>query len=34
MAILVPGIAIALMVFAANIMADEAQDWLDPKRRK
>ena len=34
LAILVPGIAIALMVFAANIMADEAQDWLDPKRRK
>lgn len=26
--------AIALMVFAANIMADEAQEWLDPKRRK
>jgi peptide/nickel transport system permease protein len=34
LAILVPGIAIALMVFAANIMADEFQEWLDPKRRK
>lgn len=34
LAILIPGIAIALMVFAANIMADEAQEWLDPKRRK
>ncbi|WP_035282247.1 ABC transporter permease [Brevibacterium album] len=33
LAILVPGIAIALMVFAANIMADEFQEWLDPKRR-
>ncbi|MCQ9368764.1 ABC transporter permease [Brevibacterium sp. 50QC2O2] len=33
-AIIIPGVAIALMVFAVNIMADEVQTWLDPKRRK